>query len=389
MRGKKSLKSGKRGKSNGQGFYPLLRWLGMEERVSPLVWIMTAQTGMLASSFSQAQHQLKDWGIQLSEKRIQRLSYCFGRIGLNLTEQWMEQLKSGNLRTGRAFQGKRIVVSADGGRTRLRRSKKGKRRHSKRRGYYGDWREPKLLTLYAVDEQGHRLDCVEVPIVNDGTFCGVEVFMELLEMYCVQLGIIHAQEVLLVADGAHWIWKRIPALLKRLGLAPEKLIELIDFYHASSQLKDFAQAAFKGEKQAQQWFEQGRKWLKHGHLKRLWAEMKKLKTQKHSQKKRKILSEVYKYFQDQVERFNYKGVKAKNLPIGSGAIESLIRQVVNLRLKGNGKFWSDEHAEILLHGRCQWAAHRWDQYCRSVLTAKLDPQRLSVMTSEVVGLLPV
>ena len=129
-----------------------------------------------------------------------------------------------------------------------------------------------------------------------GPLVAVEVFMELLEMYCVQLGIIHAQEILLVADGAHWIWKRIPAMLKRLGLAPEKLTELIDFYHASSQLQDFAQAAFKGNQQAQQWFEQGRKWLKHGHLKRLEAEMKKLKTQKCSQKRKKTLNDVYDYF---------------------------------------------------------------------------------------------
>lgn len=32
------------------------------------------------------------------------------------------------------------------------------------------------------------------------------------------------------------------------------------------------------------------------------------------------------------------------MPIGSGAIESLIRQVVNLRLKGNGKFWLQGNA---------------------------------------------
>jgi hypothetical protein len=40
------------------------------------------------------------------------------------------------------------------------------------------------------------------------------------------------------------------------------------------------------------------------------------------------------------------------LPIGSGAVESLIRQVIKLRLKGNGKFWLPENAEIILHGRC-------------------------------------
>ena len=57
------------------------------------------------------------------------------------------------------------------------------------------------------------------------------------------------------------------------------------------------------------------------------------------------------------------------LPIGSGAVESLIRQVVNLRLKGNGKFWLRRNAEIILHARCQWVAGNWNNFCDSILTA--------------------
>ena len=53
---------------------------------------------------------------------------------------------------------------------------------------------------------------------------------------------------------------------------------------------------------------------------------------------------------------NYAEVLARKLPIGSRAIESLIRQVVNLRMKGNSKFWLKENAEIILHLRSQWIA---------------------------------
>jgi hypothetical protein len=34
--------------------------------------------------------------------------------------------------------------------------------------------------------------------------------------------------------------------------------------------------------------------------------------------------------------------------LGSGAIESSIRRVINLRLKGNGIFWLEENAEAIL-----------------------------------------
>ncbi len=59
------------------------------------------------------------------------------------------------------------------------------------------------------------------------------------------------------------------------------------------------------------------------------------------------------------------------LPIGSGGIESLIRQVVNCRLKGTGKFWLLNHAEMRLHARCQWAAGVWvwGNFCDSIAAA--------------------
>ena len=72
-------------------------------------------------------------------------------------------------------------------------------------------------------------------------------------------------------------------------------------------------------------------------------------------------------------RLSYSQVAAMKMPIGSGAIESLIRQVVNLRLKGNGKFWLQGNAEAILHARCQWAARTWSTFCDDILTARLYP----------------
>ncbi len=88
-----------------------------------------------------------------------------------------------------------------------------------------------------------------------------------------------------------------------------------------------------------------------------------------------IMTSQISYFTkgQQSGRLNYSQVAARRLPIGSGAIESLIRQVVNLRLKGNGKFWLLENAEAMLHARCQWAAGTWATFCDSILTATLYP----------------
>ncbi len=73
-------------------------------------------------------------------------------------------------------------------------------------------------------------------------------------------------------------------------------------------------------------------------------------------------------------RLNYPEIIEKKLPIGSGAIESLIRQVVNLRIKGNSKFWLKNNAEIMLHLRCQWIAGSWDAFCNSIFTSFINPK---------------
>ena len=66
-------------------------------------------------------------------------------------------LKQGNLATKNILKDKRVVISADGGRSRLI-EYKGRKRNPKtnRRPYKGEWKEPKLLTIYAVDEKGKK-----------------------------------------------------------------------------------------------------------------------------------------------------------------------------------------------------------------------------------------
>jgi hypothetical protein len=377
--GRKARKRKQRGTSKGQGFYPLLGWLGMVEGVSPLVWSTIAEFGMLSSSFAVARLQLVEWGIDMSEQRLERLTYCFGQASIDITAAWMKQVELGEMPVGETLRLQRVVLQADGGRTRLRRNKKGKRRANGRRGYHGEWREPKLFTLYVVDDEGKRVNSLKLPVTNDGTFGDVEAFMALLEMYLVKLGIVYATEVLVIADGAPWIWQRLPALLERLGLAPEKIIELIDFYHAANHLKTFADLAFSDQTTAKQWFEAARSRMKHKSFKLLLEQMVKIVQGISGKAKRIKLIKKLTYFSEQPERFDYPRVLALKLPIGSGAIESLIRQVVNLRLKGAGKFWLPENAEIILHGRCQWAAGQWDAFSRRVLTAGIDPRPISAL----------
>jgi hypothetical protein len=370
---RKTRKAYKR-KLKGQGFCPFLRWLGMESGVTPYVWSNIAKYGTIMNSFEIAKQTLKDWGVKISLERISRLTYKFGLEGLSIRQSKIKALERDRLETGSDFLDKRVIISVDGGRTRVRNYEQKKiNPKTQRKKYTGEWIEPKLLTIYTVDATGKKLKNGEVPVINDGTYDNYKKLLKILEMYLLSLGINQAQEILLVADGADWIWLHIPPLLNRLACA-EKIHYLVDFYHATEHLQRFAEAAFNNEKERKAWFKIARKDLKNGKILDLLEQMK------HHRKsirgsRRKILTSQINYFNKPLYqgKFNYDKIAQLNLPIGSGAIESLIRQAVNLRLKGNGKFWLESNAEIILHARCQWLSGAWSDFTNSILTWRIYP----------------
>ncbi|WP_109013000.1 ISLre2 family transposase [Nostoc commune] len=358
-----------------QGFCPLLKWLGMSDGLTPLVWSTVAQYGAITSSFEAACTTLTGWGINLSLKRIERLTYKFGQIGINLRQSKILNRQLGNLAEGNILKGQRVVIAVDGGRSRIRINKKGRKSSkTKRHGFIGKWVEPKLFTIYVVDEQGKKINSSEIPITNDGTYEGYKALLEILEAYLVDLGISQAKQVLLIGDGAEWIWIHIPPLLTRLG-CPAETYQLFDFYHVTENIKVFADAAFNEEVQSKDWFIKVRKSLKKGKAKSLISQMDELIAVATGERC-KIMVTKRNYILDAYRkgRLNYDKAINKKLPIGSGAIESLIRQVVNLRIKGNSKFWLKENAEIMLHLRCQWIAKSWDNFCASIFNSFIKPE---------------
>jgi len=371
-------KRGQRGASQEQGFYPVLALLGIADRLSPLVRSLVAEHGNLAVSFAAACATLAQIGISMSVKRIARVTNAFNQMGLQQRQCWIEQYRQGSLPTGTHLKGQRVVISVDGGRTRIRRAKRGRRRQSGHHGYHTDWREPKLLIIYVLDELGRKIKQGTIPITNAGTFGGVEAFIDVLGMHLTRLGIKHASHVHLIGDGAPWIWERIPALLRQLGCAAECISEAIDFCHAAGKLNDFAQLAFTSQSKAQAWFRKQRRLLKlcefdkQGQLGQVLSHLERQIAQAQASS-RKDMQTIYDYFVKHQHRMAYHQFTASALPIGSGAVESLIRQVVNLRLKSAGRFWLEPNAEGTLLARYWWAAGQWKQFCDSILTAGLTP----------------
>jgi len=372
--GGRKKKRGKRGKSKGQGYYPVLVMLGISEHTTPLVRSYVSQAATQAASFEQARLVVVWLGLDFSKSRIRRISEAFCKVGLAVREKRLALWAAGQLSKGVALEGKRVVIGVDGGRINIRQThRKGRKRKSGWPGYKTEWKEPKLLIIYVLDEEGRKIKELDIPLIADGTLKGKEEFLKILEMYLHELGIAGAERIVLLGDGAKWIWKNVPELLYRLGCLPEQVTEILDNCHANQHLYKVGEALFgaaEGKKWAKKWARQ----LKKGMGKSLVKEIHRFLIKKVG-KDRETVETEYHYFQGHQEngRLDYKRFKEEKLPIGSGVVESLIRQVVNLRLKSCGKAWLEENAEAFLHARCQWAVHKWSDFCDAVLTFGLAP----------------
>lgn len=347
---------------NGAGCHLGLEVLGFIERTSANLASNVIQLAILCPSFNIAGNVLHEQGIALDIKTIRRLCRKFGQDAM--TNRGKISFDSQVLE----LKDKTVLICMDGGRLRQRRRKQGRKPDSlKRQGYHTDWVEPKLLTIQFLDRKG-RL-CKEIPPIYDATLGGIENFYSLLYLYLQQLDLKNADRIVFCADGAPCLWKRIPDLMGKLNIAD--WYEALDYTHAKQNLYQIAEMIPRSLAHHQQEvFEYWKELMWVGEFDKLRSTIEELFR---SPKKRKqALKKFDNYFAGNKERMQYSLFKEQNLPTGSGAVESAIRRVINLRIKGAGIFWTAEMAEVMLFLRSQFLSGRWETVLNNVVWRTRD-----------------
>jgi len=203
--------------ARGRGVYPVLLLLGIygsrryyTPALAHHVVLLTTAMG----SIDEARRWLAESGVRLCVQTIQTMTYQYAQ-----RVRASQQVNS--MTFDETLAGRRVVISVDGGRIRVRRKKRGRKSKKGRTCFYAEWREPKLLMIYVVDESG-RIDRTWSPMI-DGLLkpngeAGDAIF-GLLKYYLERLEIAQADTILFVADGARWIWALSPrALSAGLGV---------------------------------------------------------------------------------------------------------------------------------------------------------------------------
>lgn len=342
----------------GKGMYPMMLLWGVHDRCTAGIVSEVSKLVAMLGSLEEVEQVLFDRGRPLDFKTIRAIAYRFA------TRARAAQ-HVGSLNWGETVAGRRVVLSTDGGRLRIRTTKRGPKTAKGRNRYRTDWREPKLLIIYVVNEKG-QMDRDFLSVI-DGTLGGPDAIFKLMEFYLRELEIGTADKILFVADGARWIWKRAGLLLRRLGIKPEQVNELVDFYHAVEHLGKIAALQRRWTvKERQHWIGRQRRRLLKGSIEEVQGAIDVLCGPRSG----KALRRERDYFKRNAGkgRMDYARVAAAKMPIGSGAIESAIRRVVNLRLKGASIYWHKSSAEAVLLLRSYYKAGRWNHLERQALT---------------------
>ena len=157
-----------------------------------------------------------------------------------------------------------------------------------------------------------------------------------------------------LGDGAQWI---VDQFETQFGAQSHFVI---DFFHTCEYL---AEASYWCDAlDSKRWLKEKKKMMKAGECKRVLCELKTRLAQLDEVPGESGIVKCVRYIEKRVKHMNYGEVKEKQLPIGSGEIESSHRHVIQKRLKISGAWWKTENANTMLQLRVARANGYWEGY---------------------------
>jgi hypothetical protein len=181
---------------------------------------------------------------------------------------------------------------------------------------------------------------------------GIEPMMKQLHHEAMARGLAQANQVLVIADGAVWIWN---AAADRFSEAVQRL----DLFHANAYLWAVAnQIHGANTPAARQWVKPLLKQIKSDKVAQVIRTLEELKPTL-SLASAKVTDTTIDYYRSNEKRMKYVAGKKRGEPVGSGAIESTCRQM-QCRMKRCGQFWSIQGDEALLCLEIFWRNDRWE-----------------------------
>ena len=160
-------------------------------------------------------------------------------------------------------------------------------------------------------------------------------FDRLLYSLAVQCGLERAQQVVVLGDGAPWIWNLVSEQFPQA-------VQIVDLYHAQQHVWEVAQAVFgRGNAEATAWATRVCSLLVEGQMEALVSAIQALPPiAPEPGQTRSIPERAVDYFSLNAERMRYPIFRAQGMHLGSGIAEAACKTVVGTRAKRSGMRWT-------------------------------------------------
>ena len=371
--------SGKRGTA-GIGAYPVLERLGIEVGASPLTRSMAARQTVLCSSYAEAREQLARDGLEMDVSQMVELASYTGQLAVARRDEALAAALEAPLPRESMVAGRRIRVSVDGGRARTRRTyHKAKKQENGRRPFVLEWREPRIITVDVLDDDG-EMDRRWRPIYEVSLGDADKVFMQLCGLLRL-IGANQAAQVVFVSDGAEWIWNRAAEVFERAGIDGAKVVLVLDSYHATEHVAGALKAcrSLTAEQRASLTRLFNKEMLEAGGPASVIAKLRAFARGRRA----KAMNKEIAYLDGHLKagRLRYFDLREAKVPIGSGVVESAVRRVINLRFKSASHCWCEDRLEHLMYLRAILKSGRWDDAMEAQLEGRHFLPRASDTTA--------
>ena len=138
------------------------------------------------------------------------------------------------------------------------------------------------------------------------------------------------------------------------------MVEVLDWCHGVHHLSLALAALGLAEERRGELYSRLRRLLKAGMSRDVIAELEVLSAgQPEDSAVWREIGYLTRHFE--AGRLRYNCFRCRGVPLGSGAIESTIRRVINLRLKGTSIYWTEENAEAVFQLRAAVVSGRWEE----------------------------
>jgi len=332
----------------GRGYAPLDAELGLgTETLMPRLARVVCRAG-ITGAFDEAATQLaEDHGVTVGGETVRRVTEAVGTVAEAAQQEDIDRARRGVL-TRPAEGARDVVLAVDGCHVLL----------------LDGWHEMKVgraAPLGPATRTDHRTGRTYLAWGDAAICAGLEGAEDCWYRACITawragLG-QQTRRVIVLGDGADWIWHRAAHFVGGPGIT---VVEILDLFHAYEHLWAAGRAVFDAPNALAAWAEPLKDALYEEGAPPVLAALDAL-TPPHPAAT-DVVRRARAYFADNAARLDYPRYVAQQLPIGSGAVESLCKTLIQAREKGAGMRWTQAGAQAVATLRAVRASGDWTAF---------------------------